>query len=310
MKNNDYKYTLRPHRQGGKEICPKCGRKSFVPYIYIWSNQVLDPSCGRCDHEQSCGYHLTPAEFLRENPSVKKESFSPMSKVEPTIITFCSLAEWQGRQAREKSMESEFAQGLLNFFDTEKVAEAIRLYEVQAIGIGRQTAFPCISAEGKVTDVMVLGYKPDLHRNHICFHYYGEQQEKEKLKTTYPNGYAYSPCLFGEHLLIFDTEKNVGIVESQKTAVICSIVFPQMLWLATCGCGNFSLSKCRPLKGRRIFVYPDKGSEDKWGKIVENLQRYGYNATLRPLTEEMQDCPPNTDIADLIIENVKKNKIV
>lgn len=57
-------------------------------------------------------------------------------------------------------------------------------------------------------------------------------------------------CLFGEHQLA-ESGRVVAIVESEKTAIIASMFFPDAIWLAT-GC----------LKGRRIFLFHDLGVEE------------------------------------------------
>ena len=198
-------------------------------------------------------------------------------------------------------MKSDLELALMNYFDSMDVERAINRYHIKSIN--GNTAYPCISIDGRVTDVMVIGYNADGHRNHICYHYY---KNKEQLKVNYPNGYKYEPCFFGEHLLTEQPDSSVAIVESQKSAVICSIVFPPMVWLATCGCGNFKIDKCNVLRDRRVFVYPDKGSEDKWGVIVEGMKRKGYNIHHRPVMQELPEYGANTDIADVLLDNLKR----
>ena len=44
-----------------------------------------------------------------------------------------------------------------------------------------------------------------------------------------------SQCLFGEHLLKTHPDKVVVLVESEKSAVIGSAIFPDYVWLATGG---------------------------------------------------------------------------
>ena len=48
-----------------------------------------------------------------------------------------------------------------------------------------------------------------------------------------PDDWTLSQCLFGEHLLPLCPELPVALVEAEKTAVICSAVFPEFLRLAT-----------------------------------------------------------------------------
>ena len=52
--------------------------------------------------------------------------------------------------------------------------------------------------------------------------------------------YVIKKTLFGEHLLRYPAyaENVIGIVESEKSAVVCSLCFPNVLWMATGSKGN------------------------------------------------------------------------
>lgn len=50
-----------------------------------------------------------------------------------------------------------------------------------------------------------------------------------------PEDWELTQCLFGEHLLPLYPDKPVALVESEKTAVICSGLMPRFLWRATGG---------------------------------------------------------------------------
>lgn len=50
-----------------------------------------------------------------------------------------------------------------------------------------------------------------------------------------PADWQLSQCLFGEHLLALYQGKPVGLVESEKTAVIAAGLMPKYMWLATGG---------------------------------------------------------------------------
>ena len=71
------------------------------------------------------------------------------------------------------------------------------------------------------------------------------------------NGFNLSQCLFGEHLLKIYPTKNVAVVESEKTAVIASAVYPQYLWLATGGKFAINAEKMKVLAGRNVILFPD-----------------------------------------------------
>ena len=63
-------------------------------------------------------------------------------------------------------------------------------------------------------------------------------------------------CLFGLHLTAF-TSKAVAVVESQRSAVILSEIFPENIWLATMSNSCFSIDLLIPLKGRKVKVFPN-----------------------------------------------------
>lgn len=76
--------------------------------------------------------------------------------------------------------------------------------------------------------------------------------------------YNLSQCLYGEHLLNTRTDAVVKIVESEKTAIIASVIYPEFLWLASGSLTNLSVSRCAPLTDRTISLIPDCGAEQQW----------------------------------------------
>ena len=46
-----------------------------------------------------------------------------------------------------------------------------------------------------------------------------------------PKDFNMVQCLFGEHLLRLHPDKKVAVVESEKTAVICSALMPEYVWV-------------------------------------------------------------------------------
>lgn len=78
-------------------------------------------------------------------------------------------------------------------------------------------------------------------------------------------------CLFGLHLLNSDKQKAIAIVESEKTAVIASIGFPEFIWMATGGLINLKRDMMKPLTNRKIILFPDAGCYETWIEKVANL---------------------------------------
>ena len=74
-------------------------------------------------------------------------------------------------------------------------------------------------------------------------------------------GYNLRQCLFGEHLLAKYPEKQVAVVEAEKTAVIASLVFPDYVWVATGGRHGMGGDKMKALEGRKVIVFPDTDTD-------------------------------------------------
>ena len=109
-------------------------------------------------------------------------------------------------------------------------------------------------------------------------------------------------CLFGEHLLI-DKTKPVAIVESEKTAIISSIYFPQFIWLAFGGIG-FNIDKCNVLKGRTVTLFPDLNGFEKWNNKAKELSHLA-NFTVSDLLERKAnevERKQGFDFADYLIK--------
>ena len=98
-------------------------------------------------------------------------------------------------------------------------------------------------------------------------------------------------------------ELPVALVEAEKTAMICSAVFPEFLWLANGGLGQFN-DHVKVLLGRQVIAFPDPGAYDRGRKkakyypllditVSDYLEK---NAT--PQQREM-----GADLANWVVEN-------
>jgi len=79
-------------------------------------------------------------------------------------------------------------------------------------------------------------------------------------------------CFFGEHLLNQFPDRSVAIVESEKTAILASVYFPQFVWLATGGkngCRWSDRTVNNVLKKRNVVLFPDLGVYDDWKRQSE-----------------------------------------
>ena len=131
-----------------------------------------------------------------------------------------------------------------------------------------------------------------------------------KIRSPYLNENGYKACLFGEHLLKFgDKEKDVFVlVESEKTAIISSIILPEYWWLAYGGINGLTSDKIKVLKGYRILIIPDM-SENAVSIIQKKLlimEQLGIHAKIWDMTngrtdkQLKQDLDYNNDLEDLL----------
>ena len=68
---SEYRFHLQKYRPGSKATCPNCGKiRCFVRYIDEQGSIIFPDNVGKCDHENSCGYHYTPKEYFKDNPDV------------------------------------------------------------------------------------------------------------------------------------------------------------------------------------------------------------------------------------------------
>lgn len=270
---------------------PSCEdkHKTFTRYIDIATGQPLHPSVGKCNRANKCGYHYTPRQFFQDNPDQsntdttssyrfrvdKKRSPFPVSAPlrhtkQETLIKPISFIPVDIFEASLKgSPTNYFKTFLTNRFGWEIANAVISRY---FIGTSKKwegaTIFWQIDANGKIRTGKIMLYDPGNCKrvkepcNRIGWAHSELNQEHYELQQ----------CLFGEHLLK-DKTKHVALVESEKTAIISSIYFPQYIWLATGGLNNLNAEKCKVLKGRYVVLFPDLKGFDKWDAKREELSQ-------------------------------------
>lgn len=166
-----------------------------------------------------------------------------------------------------------------------------------------------IDEEHHFREGKVMHYQADGHRSHQKKPYtLSWVWKKEKLL---PLEWRATPCLFGLHLLEEEgrADSPVAIVESEKTAMICSEYLPDALWMATGGMSNLSLAMLFPLKGRKIILFPDTditgATYQRWTKEAEIIAKslgtpvYVSDLLEKNATEEMKE--KKIDLADYLM---------
>jgi hypothetical protein len=85
----------------------------------------------------------------------------------------------------------------------------------------------------------------------------------------------------------------VAVVEAEKTAVILSARYPQYVWLATSGLFGVQPEKFRPLRGRKVVLFPDTDPDGK-------AYSYWYNAAQVVMAQPYWEGSPPIRVSALL----------
>lgn len=252
MQSAKYKWTLR--KGGVKMTCPSCGRKTFVPYVSAIDGKTLaGAEYGRCDRENHCGYIRYPGKEVAE----------------PTGV--CSTPELPSTPLRFKPSVFAVLDGvsrLHHYAERFGVGAVMAMAAYKVGSSGRDwTAFCQIDIDGEIHAVKLIPYGVDGHRRKDMTPV--KWCHKVQHFRPYFSGERLEQVAFGEHLLRLRPSSPVAVVESEKTAVMMSSLFPQAVWLAVGGSQNLyrigiRLNGLKEMEGRKVIAYPDKGMSLAW----------------------------------------------
>ena len=314
-KLSEHRYILEPFKgMSSRYLCPECRQKdkTFVRYIDTEKVEHMHPSVGRCNRENNCGYHYTPKQYFQDNKCSLDRTIirHPKSKLVKQPEKQSSFIPVELFKASLKNYESNhFINYLVFLFGIETSNELIEKY---FIGTSKHwkgsTIFWQIDIHGKTRTGKIMLYN-SYTGNRIKEPFNHINWVHKVLKLT---EFELKQCFFGEHLLL-DKKKPVAIVESEKTAVIASIYFPQFIWLATGGkngCRWTTPGVIKILKNRKVFLFPDLSNQgakencfEKWSNKAKEISHLA-NFTVSDLLERKAtkaEKKQGFDIADYLI---------
>ena len=301
--NTEYRYLLESRRLTGRRQqkfqCPHCGKKSFVRYVDTYNNfSYVSDEVGKCDHENSCGYHYKPSEYFHDNAWLKEKIvhfYQPKPLPPPPPLMPLSMELVFRSHSPESTFwywySTEFAQKLCLSPDQVQC-----IYEDYYIGATnkRNIIFWQIDEQSRVRTGHIMQYYNDGKRHDG---YQDWTHNRMMKKGQLSSDWTLYQCFFGQHLLPKRPEAHVCLVESEKTTLIMAAHQPQHLWLATSGSGGLNAEKVECLRGRRFTLFPDSGCFEKWQKVMQGTQGLAYT-----ISDRLEQYPANTDLADLLLE--------
>ena len=319
---------LQPYK--GKDTrhdCPSCKAKlSFTQYLDGNTHKPIHDNVGKCNRESKCGYHYTPKQYFLDDPL----SPSPLERAGVRSLTPPLWGGWVGSKPIEpprpiglipfhfveksSSYKSNFVRFLFDYFSDEQIRNAAENYALGATK-SKEVIFWQIDITGKVRTGKIMQYNPGTGKR--IKHESGAidwVHNKLKKSRTLAEDFNLQQCFFGEHLLKIYPDKYIGIVESEKSAIIASCIVPDMIWLAAGNLNGLSIEKCQIMKGRDVMLYPDLGGFEKWSvratQIKKQCECKICISTL--LEDEATDTERanGLDIADYIINEIRSKKSV
>lgn len=338
--NTEHRYIFEKGSKKHRCPNPKCGKKRFVRYIDKETGEYLPDQYGRCDRESKCGYLLNPykdgyAKAIWEQeqgnktdwkPQQPKRIKKPVNKPQRAFIPVEVLS-----RTRAGYEQNIFIQNLLSRvafpFEVQDIEKVISLYHLGTVFKTGAVCFPFIDIKNNVNAVQEKIFN---HLNHtdktkkyhtgwlhsrLTYSEYKNKPLPEWLEAYNKNEIKVS-CLFGEHNLNKYPKANVFLFEAPKTAIYGTLYFgfpeqSNILCLAVYNLSSLNLDKCKVLKGRNVYLFPDLSKDgkayDKWKADSEQIQKrlqgtYFHVSDLLEQLAPQQDKEQGKDIADYLIK--------
>lgn len=273
-----------------KHTCVGCGgKRCFTYYIDTHDNSIVHQSVGRCERLSKCGYHLAPKAYFLANGIVQSDNWTPPT-LEPQKPT-----SYFDKKIVNNSLQKKEQNNLIIFFITKFTDDQIdQLISNYLIGTTKSggTIFWQADKEGRIRAGKIIMYNPDNgKRNKSIFPRVNWAHILMKLKD-----FNMKQCFFGEHLLALFPERVIGLIESEKTAIIASVYLPEYLWLACGGLDFLTESRCNILKGRHVILFPDLGSFGKQGDYYLDTENQQYYFKSDGIWSEIDEPGADTEI--------------
>lgn len=213
------------------------------------------------------------------------------------------VTEPVGRLERQTSPDALHTSPLLQYFRNVmwgseayyNIAQAWKDYRVGFDTYGRAEVFRYYDMDGVLRYIKFVPFQSGTHH-------------RDKERKMWSEGRV--SCFFGEHLLGGNSDKPVGIVESEKTALVMAACKPEIVWLATSGCSNLrALGARSAIHGRDVMVYPDLDQLDSWGSIAASAGWRCAAEAVPGYVESLRAIGEKSDIADYMFVRYERRML-
>jgi hypothetical protein len=248
--------------------------------------------------------------YIKDADDYAQPIATPVNHHQRSLTPVAIQREYVNRSL-DRNLRSDFVSFLkLLVADVDRVVDIVNAYQLGVTKDGH-IIYWYIDKDNIVRMGKVMAYKPDGHRDKSVtpLSIPKELSKRGELSV----GYTIRQSLFGEHLLNLpaNTDKYIGIVESEKSAIICSICIPDVLWMATGSKCNLQEERLSAIKQRNSILFPDTDKDGEayrqWLNRSKELNASGWHLKVsdylkRVVTIEQRLA--KIDIADLLIDDL------
>jgi hypothetical protein len=256
------------------------------------------------DYLQGNAGHIKPVKRREEQPAPKGPDFIPQMIVRPTLAAFRQSSFYTYLAATIGTNQADIYSRDYYGTGATKNGEVIFWYHDYngRPRTGKAVTYDAITGK-RNRDVNMW----QVHTSSVVQKQYGRP-------------YNAVPCLFGEHLLTLLPDQVVGVVESEKTAMLAAHYLDHldMVWLATGGLDRLNFDKhperFEVLRGRRVLLYPDSHPAEHnvqpfktWSHQAGLMNAAGFKVAVVDILEHLPESEKaqKPDIADYLTRNAK-----
>lgn len=254
-------FKLNIQKKRNLKLITPCCRKSnsdgkFVNYKELPEIYGYCHSCGKTTLPQAI-YKNEKGDLFQYN--VVTNSFERFTGyVDTELLVSSNLVEAEKKVVKLSYVDLDIVNRLLNNPEENNLLKYLRTrYNDSDVNKVKKNYFLGSSKKGGTVFWTVNRFGKAQKAKVVFYDLKGKRTNY--FQVPYKNDDGYHFCLFGEHLIDkpYNKAKPLALVESEKTALVCSIHLPNYVWLAYGGINGLTEKKLQSLSGRKVILVPD-----------------------------------------------------
>lgn len=283
--------------------CPGCpSSDGFFPIVKL--NGEIDKETGKCF---SCG------QFFTSKSNFEKKEYeydiTPTFNIKPDFL----------EKLKDKPLVDNFSTELLRRYND--IGFYLKRYNVVCASISGNaiwknfTGFPKIDYSQKIRSIKCFLYGKDIKTTFYTIANEGKTDKKVKninwLHALKPELYdsektQFVDCFFGEHLIFTTEYKYIGVVESEKTAIVSNYFFGKdWIFLATGSKLNITKLHLKGINDKKIVLFSDADGLKEWKDYLTKNNNPNFI-----ISDYCQKLKAKEDTADIFLNTNNGSEVV